>query len=78
MATINRAQKKANKEIAELDDSLKLMSEHLKTCSEKDTKRYMVIVNRLLDERLICMEARDKKPEAKAVTPKKKATKKSV
>lgn len=56
-----KTKKEIKAEIQEIDDSLGLLRENWLVCSEKNKTKYMRLINRLLDERLICMSERDAK-----------------
>lgn len=53
--------KQMKKEIKEIDDSLSLLRDNWMVCSEKNKSKYMKLIDRLLDERLLCMAQRDGK-----------------
>lgn len=53
-----------NKEIKEIDDALGLLRENWLVCSEKNKSKYMKLIDRMLDERLLCMAKRDGKGNA--------------
>jgi hypothetical protein len=61
-----KALKEVNKEIREIDDSISLIRTNWLTCSEKNKSKYMKLIDRMLDERLICMAKRDGKQNATA------------
>lgn len=54
-----KALKDVNKEIKEIDDALSLLRENWLVCSEKNKRKYMKLIDKMLDERLICMSKRD-------------------
>lgn len=52
---------KAKKDIAEIDESLSLLRDNWLVCSEQNKVKYQKLIDRMLDERLLCMAARDGK-----------------
>jgi hypothetical protein len=52
---------KAKKDIVEIDGTLGLLRENWMVCSEKNKSKYMGLIDRMLDERLLCMATRDGK-----------------
>ena len=60
-APSKRQVSKAKKEIVEIDESLSLLRDNWLVCSEHNKVKYQKLIDRMLDERLLCMAARDGK-----------------
>jgi hypothetical protein len=60
-APTKKVVKQAKKDIEEIDESLSLLRDNWLVCSEKNKVKYQKLIDRMLDERLICMAARDGK-----------------
>lgn len=62
MKALSKKQLKAvNKDIAEIDDSLSLLRDNWMACSDHNKAKYQKLIDRMLDERLLCMAVRDGK-----------------
>lgn len=52
---------KANEEISEIDETLSLLRDNWLICDEHNKLKYQKLIDRALDDRLLCMATRDGK-----------------
>lgn len=61
-----KALKEVKLKIQEIDESLSLLRTNWLACAPKNKEKYERLINKTLDERLVCMAKRDGKENATA------------